>query len=301
MYDPPVPAQRGPVLIQEGTRRIVRPGSAADKGAVVPVGYKADVLAVPLAGVEQAGLCGDLPHLFLGQLPQREQGPGQLLLVKDGQYVALVLVQVGRLFQQPAAGPGVPVQAGVVAGGDFAPAQLVRPAEQRAEFQPPVALDAGVGGLAQLVSADKGLHHIPPEAVRQIEYIVGNPQAAGGGAGVLHVVQGAAGAFPLQAGQGVVHQLQGNAHHIMSLPLEEQGGGGAVHASAHGGGSLLIHRDLHGHFAEITPKVYHIFPLMATGTPGKTGLSGVNTSCIHTLRHRKNATTCSGQSGRGVL
>ena len=208
-------------------------------------------------GVGQARLLRDGAHLLLGQPAQGEQGPGQLLLGEHGQHIALVLVQVGRLFQQPPARTGVEVQPGVVSGGHPAPALALGQLQQGAELDPPVAHHAGVGGQALLIGLDKGLDDLLPEGHGQVKEIVGDVQGLGRGPGVLRPPLPAAG------------QLQGHPRQVQALPLEQQGGGGAVHPSAHGYGCNLIHRNLHGHFAEFSMRVYHISPPVATANPWK--------------------------------
>ena len=70
---------------------------------VIPVGHKADVLAVVLAGVDEVPLLRNLPHLGLVQAAQRQAYPGQLLLGEVVQHIALVFALVQSLFQEPAA------------------------------------------------------------------------------------------------------------------------------------------------------------------------------------------------------
>lgn len=57
---------------------------------------------------------------------------GQLVLGEDIQHVALVFFTVQRLFQQPAAGVGVLLDAGIVAGNDII--QAVLPGEGLSPF-----------------------------------------------------------------------------------------------------------------------------------------------------------------------
>src|SRR5699024_9435819 len=76
----------------------------ADEGGVVPVGHKADVLAVPLSGVDKAVLLRQAACLLLGEPTQRQQQPGELPLGEGVEHIALVLVLIQALFQKPPAG-----------------------------------------------------------------------------------------------------------------------------------------------------------------------------------------------------
>ena len=82
-----------------------------------------------------------------------------------------------------------------MAGDHIVAAQLLGSAEHGPEFQIAVAVDAGAGGLARLVAADELFHDAGTEVVLKIKGIVGNAHAAADAAGILHIVQGAAGAL----------------------------------------------------------------------------------------------------------
>ena len=64
-------------------------------------------------------------------------------------------------------------------------------------------------------------------------------------------------------------------------------------------------KNLHGHFAEFSSKVYHISPPLATQTPWKDRGAGVPkagcTSCIYFLYQQKNNTRYSGQGETDML
>ena len=94
-------------------------GVAFQKAHIIPVGDKADILGIPLFGVEEALLCGDGPDVLLAfKFAQGEAGVGQLFLGQKIQDVALILGQVPCLFQQPPAPLLAPFDPGVVARDD---------------------------------------------------------------------------------------------------------------------------------------------------------------------------------------
>ena len=103
-----------------------------------------------LPGIDEALRFRNLPDLGLGQLSQREQGVGQLLLGERIEDIALVLRPIHGLFQLPAA-IGRLADPGIVAGGDEIAAQFPGPAVQPTEFQVAVAVDAGIGSASLLI------------------------------------------------------------------------------------------------------------------------------------------------------
>ena len=153
-----------PVGAHELPGRELLASPAADKGSVVPVGHKADVLAVPLAGIDKAVLLGQGPGLVFGQPPQGQQQPGKLPLGQGVEHIALVLVLIQALFQQPAARGFIPFHPGVVACGHIGVADLLPPAHELLKLDIPVAVHAGVGGFPMLVGGGKPVHHFPAEA-----------------------------------------------------------------------------------------------------------------------------------------
>ena len=96
-------------------------GARGDDLRVVAVGDEADVLAVVLAGVAEAGFGGDLPRVGLAEGAEGEFDAGELLLRQVVEDVALVLGLVEGLFEDVLL--PCPLDAGVVAGGDIAAAQ----------------------------------------------------------------------------------------------------------------------------------------------------------------------------------
>ena len=81
---------------------------------IIPVGNKADVLAVRLFPVVKALGFGDAAGLLLGHFSQREEGVPQLLLSHGIEDVALILGRIQRLFQEKTA--VLFLDPGVVAG-----------------------------------------------------------------------------------------------------------------------------------------------------------------------------------------
>ena len=236
-----MPAQNVALQVEIIPLRIVLAGIAAHECHVIPVGDKADVLAVPFAGIDKAVLICDLPCLGLRQAAEGQERMGELFLGQAVQNVGLVLGCIRRLAEQVASCLGVLTDLGIMSGNDIIAAQLLCPAQKTVEFQVTVALDAGIGGQAGFIAADKVANDLIIEIRCEIENVKWHTQAARHAAGILHIVQGAAGAV---LGLTVI-KTHGGSHAVISRGLGQQSGGGAVHTTAHGDQCFpLFHSDL---------------------------------------------------------
>src|SRR3546814_8427217 len=103
--------------------------------------WSSDVCSSDLG--RQAGFGGHAAHVGLGQIAKREYGGRELCLSQLVQEVALVLALVARAQQAPV--PVVPVDPGVVAGGDALGAQVARGVEEVLELDLAVAQYVRVG------------------------------------------------------------------------------------------------------------------------------------------------------------
>ncbi len=99
-------------------------------------------------------------HQGLFQLAEREEASAELVLVKQVQEVALVLVGVQTLEQ--ARVPAGAVDAGIVAGGHEFAAQAQRMVQKRLELDFPVAQHIRVGGAAGLEFAQEVVEDLLP-------------------------------------------------------------------------------------------------------------------------------------------
>ena len=225
----PVMPDNLPLKIQKISLRIGFTGVPLQKRAVVTVGNKADVLAVPLPGVDEAILLGNLSNLSLCQPAQRKLNVRHLFLIQAGKKIGLILCPVRCLIQQVPAADRVLPDLGVVPRNYPIASQLLGPAEKPVKFQMAVTVDAGIGGQTLLVAGYKFLNDLTVKIVLEIKYIVANAQTAGNCPGIFHIIQRTAGAF---LGAAVVQPHGGSDAFIASL-FHEIGGNGAVYAAAH--------------------------------------------------------------------
>ena len=231
MGDAFVTAQHPAGFIHKVAGDVLLPRVPPDEGRIVPVGDEADVLTVRLPGVEKALPVCQRPHFRLMQNAQRELGVGQLLLGQHIEDIALILAEIHRFFQEiPAV---LPLDPGIVAGGDGVAAHQRRPVIEPPELQIAVAVNAGVGGLPPLVGRGEAVHDLTAEFVGEIEHIVGHIQLVRHAAGVLHILQRAAGAAAGDADVLVAVQRHGSADAVPPLLLHEGSGDAGINAAAH--------------------------------------------------------------------
>ena len=168
--------------------RVIFAGVALHKADVIAIGYKADILAVMLAGVAKALLLGNFADGGLVHAAQRELGVGQLILRQHVQNVALVLVGVQGLFQQPAAGVRVLLYAGIVAGHNVIQAVLPRKVQHLVKLHRAVAVDAGVRCAARLVGGNELTDDFLAKFLSIVHDLEGNVQLECHIGGILHIL-----------------------------------------------------------------------------------------------------------------
>ena len=164
-----------------------------DKGGIVTVRDKADVLAVRPVCVEKAVAAGELAGLLFGHLPQGEERMGELFLRQGVEHIALVLRKVPGFLQNPAV--PVPADAGIVPRRNGIAAEKPGPLVQAVKLQPAVAFDAGVRRLPFRITAYKRLDHVFFKGIRKVEDIIRHAETEGNAACILDRVQAAAGLF----------------------------------------------------------------------------------------------------------
>src|SRR5690606_19689660 len=158
------------------------------------------------------------------------------------QRVALVLVAVAAAADDPAARRVVLPDAGVVARGDEVAAEGVGALEEGGPLDVGVAEDARVGRAPFEIVGGEPLDDAVAKLLADVDDEVGEAEADGHGAGVVHGLERAAAhllaAAGLRlgrtAGRRVVPRLHRHADDVVALLVEEGGGDGGVHPAAHG-------------------------------------------------------------------
>ena len=173
--------------------RVIFAGVAFHKADIIAVRHKADVLTVVLAGVAEALLFGNFADGRLVHAAKWELCVGKLVLRQRVQHIALILVGVQCFFQQPAAGIGVLLNAGIVAGHDVI--QPVRPGkiQHLVKFHRAVAVDAGVRRAAGLIGRNELFDDLLAEILCVVHDLKRDVQIKGHLGGVLNILGRAAG------------------------------------------------------------------------------------------------------------
>ena len=202
------------------------------KGGIIAVRHKADVLAVPLAGVAKAVFQCQRAHLRFCQRAQREQRVRQLPLRHAVEHVALVLARVQPCLQQHPP-IGAPDNACVMSRGHMGTAHELSPAQQRGKLDVFVAVDTGVGRFTRQISLHKAPDHIPFKSFCEIKGVVPDAQPSCHGARVLHILQRAAGARAVRRGIRTRIQAQRHTRTGPARLCQQQRRNRAVHTPAH--------------------------------------------------------------------
>src|SRR5918997_6136251 len=186
----------------------------ANKAAVVPIGDKADILALRGVGDGESPLFGDDADVRLTVIAEGEDRTRKELPRHGPEDVGLILALV-----QGARKRGAFFHPGVVPRRQVVESELVREERRRVELDVCVAGDAGVGRLALVVGADEVLHDAPVEEVLEVEREVRQSHPMRRVAGEEHGVRRAARtAAPL-----AVVQPESHGRDVVAGFLEEQG------------------------------------------------------------------------------
>ena len=129
---------------------------------------------------------------------------------------------------------------GIVSGGQKLSSQRLDPVQQGAKLDGPVAYNAGIGRPALTILPNKGLDHRVQKLWGEIQHVKGKSQPPGHLRRVLRIRQGAAGRSLSQS--RTPKQLEIHARDLISRLLEQQGGHGTIHTTAHGYKNMRHHR-----------------------------------------------------------
>src|SRR5271168_2676233 len=182
----------------------------------------------------------DLTDFGLGQMTQREERMGELLLGEAEEEPCLVLGAVGGALENPASTRGVVLVAGVMAGGDAIRSDLLGGAQKLVELEVVVAERAGNRRAARKIVVDEGANDILLEALLLVDDVIRDVEGLGYTAGVIHIIQAAAAARGTRRNTGLaghallVPELEGQADDVVSLCAQHGCDGRGVDSAGHG-------------------------------------------------------------------
>ena len=177
---------------------------------------------------------GEPADLGLGEVADGEAGVADLLLAQEGEKVRLVLVLVRPLEQGE--GAGFRETPRVVAGGDRRKAVLLRPGQEQAELDLPVAEDVRIRGEAAGIAVEQALDDQLPVFPHQVDHLELDPDLLGDPPGVGDVLLPGAAADDVVLVDPVLHV---RPRDVASLLLQEQRRDGAVDSAGHGDEDLF--------------------------------------------------------------
>ena len=225
----PLPVQ---VDDRPGRRRPTR--AVAQGVAVVAARHEADLLALRLVSGREPQLAGDLAHLGLGQLAEREPRVLELVLAEPVQEVGLVLGLVAGPQE-----PGAAVIAGdpprVVTGGHrLALVEVAGATEQGAELHVRVAVDARTRRPTVQVRIQEGLQDAGIELALEVHDVERDVELGGDPPGVVRGIERAAALLDLGVRVGDIVQPHPDAHDLVSGLVQERRRDRRVDAARHG-------------------------------------------------------------------
>ena len=194
-------------------------GFPVDKGPVVMVRNKTDLLAVRLLSHREAQFLCNLPDFPLCIRSHRHQRAGKLILGQAVQGISLVFLRCHRIPDGIA--PVIqPVHPGIMACGYIIRPQFQAAPQQGFPFYISVTGDTGVGGPPLKVFLHKVIYHLLFELPPEVHHIMRDTQSLRHPSGVLHCRQAAASPLPgLLRGLFLLPDLHGDADHLISLLL----------------------------------------------------------------------------------
>ena len=201
---------------------------------VVAAGDEADILRVRFVGGEQTKPFGVLARDVFCPAAQRKPQEIQLFLRGGEQEIALVFCVVDCAVEF--GGPIVFLVAvhalHVVAGHHAVGAEIVRDAEQVAEFDGLIAAHARDGCFAAHVAVGEIVDHRLAEIAFVIQDVVREAARIGHAAGIVDVLAGAAG-FGFRGGRAVIVELQRYADDVVAVLVQQARGDGGIDPARH--------------------------------------------------------------------
>ena len=232
--DPLVAPQDIALCVHKIAGRTLNAAVALDEARVVAVRNKADVLAVVLLGIVKTALGSDLSGLGLILVAEWKLHVSKLLLCQNIEHITLILGRVERFQKKVAAPLRIIFCPRVVTGRQDVAAKLFHFGEEMLKLEAAVALDAGIGRAAVQVLIDKRLDDFLCKQVLIMDDMVRDADLLGNAAGILRVLEGAAGVQKIFTYNVIFIQAHRAADAIEAARRHDLSRHAAVNAAAHG-------------------------------------------------------------------
>ena len=204
-----------------------------DKARIVPVGDKADLLAVGLVCHRQAPLVGIGPDLGLFHVADGKRGVGQLILCERKQEIRLVLLAI-LAASEAETSVRAAINAGIVARRHDVRIKPRRTVDEGRKLEVAIAMAARNRRAAGRVLTDEVVHHCGLELALEIQDVVWNSDRGRDLSGILQVIEGAAASEAVRHALALVVQLHREADDVVAGIGQPRGGHRRVHSSRHG-------------------------------------------------------------------
>ena len=179
------------IRIQECTRYIVLSGVSFQKGNIIAVRDKTDILTVRFSSVDEAIFFCQPANLGLLHVPKGKHCVRQLLLGHGIKYIALILCFVQGFFQEIDAVRLF--DTGIMSGHHIVTAKDFCPLKQLVKFHITIAVNAGIRSFTGLICVNETFYDILTKSFFKIEHIIWHPHLIGNVPGIFDIVKAAAG------------------------------------------------------------------------------------------------------------
>ena len=161
-------------------------GVSFNKSGIISVRYKADILAIMLARIDQSLFFRHFPDLRLRHAAQGEQRMCKLLLRQAVEHITLVFLFIDGFFQEELS--VLFFDSGIVSGYNVIVIQLLCPLHQLFKLHITVTVDTRIRSESVFIGADKAVHDLCAEIFRKIEHEIRNAQLTCNASCILHII-----------------------------------------------------------------------------------------------------------------
>ena len=168
------------------------------------------------SGIDKTMLFGNDTDLIFPKAAKRKFYMCQLFLGQHIEHIGLILGVVHCFFQKIASSVLIIFHSCVMSGYNIIVADLLHTVEHFVKFQITVTVDTWIGCASVFVGLHKTIHNFCMEICGKIKYVVRHIHLISHASGILHIVQGTTGLFPVDTDIFVVVKFHGSADALVT-------------------------------------------------------------------------------------
>ena len=186
-----------------------------------------------LSGIDKAMLLCDHTYLILSESSKRKLHMSQLLLRQHIKHVRLILRIIYRFFQNVTVSVRIIFYPCIMTCHNIVVADLLHTVKQLVKFQIAVTVNTRIRCAAVFISFHETIHYLCVEIRCKIKYIIWHIHLIGYASGILHIIQGTAALFPMNADILIIIKFHGCSDTLVTGFLCKKSCHGTVHSTAH--------------------------------------------------------------------